>query len=275
MKSILTAATLSLSFAVPAFAAPTAQDHETLFEALALSEIVEIMREEGISYGAEIGNDLFPGRINSDWSDVVERIYDPERMIDVLRKEMADEMSDTDLTPLIAFFTGTIGSELVSLEVSGRRALLDETVENASIEALEIAAEDNSPRYQLIKEFAKTNDLIETNVVGSLNSNYAFYVGLVDGGGLPMEITDEQILSDVWSGESEIRENTIEWLYSYLLMAYQPVPDDYIQAYIDISKTEEGKDLNRAMFTAFDVLFTDMSKALGLGASRFMVGEDL
>lgn len=274
MKHVIASVCFSLSLAMPVQAA-TDDQHTALYEALMLDDIVDVLREEGIGYGGELGTDMFPERADDQWLTMLNRIYDADTMRLVLGRELKSELSDTNLDPLIAFFTSDTGRQIISLEISGRQALLDEAVEEASIEAFERAAEDNTARYQLIKEFAEANDLIETNVVGSLNSNYAFFLGLIDGGGMPNSLTDEQILMDVWSREPEIRENTTEWLYSYLLMAYQPLPDSSIQDYIALSNSDEGKALNRALFAAFDVLFTDISKALGLGASQFMIGEDI
>ena len=64
---------------------------------------------------------------------------------------------------------------MVSLEVSARRALLDEAVDVASKEAAVAAKKANTERFQLVDTFVQTNDLIETNVVGAMNSNVAFY----------------------------------------------------------------------------------------------------
>ena len=77
-----------------------------------------------------------------------------------------------------------------------------------------------------MRTFIETNNLIETNVAGALNTNYAFYMGLMDGQAFGGALTEEQVLSDVWSQEAEIRSNTTEWLYAFLWMAYQP-PEPY------------------------------------------------
>lgn len=275
MKQLFASIVLFLALATNAVAGTSDEEHAALFQALGLDEIIHVMRQEGLSSATDIGNDLFPNRNGDGWINIVERIYGTDRMEAILRKHLQAELGETDIAPLIAFFTSDVGRQLIALEISGRRALLDTAVEDASKEALAIAAEDNTERYQLVKRFAEVNDLVEYNVVGALNSNYAFYIGLVDVGEFPASLTEDQILNDVWSQEPEIRENTTEWLYSYLLMAYQPLPDSYIQDYIDVSETEAGEALNRAIFTAFDVLFTDISKALGLAAASLMVGEDL
>jgi len=164
---------------------------------------------------------------------------------------------------------------LVDLEIGARRALMDEDLEEASKESAALAIADEAPRVAMVEDFIAANDLIETNIVGAMNSNYAFYIGLLDGGAFGQDLTEEQILKDVWSQEPEIRNNTFEWVYSYLLLAYQPLSDEELETYIAFSKSEAGQDLNTALFVAFDSMYEDISRALGLASSRYMAGQDL
>jgi hypothetical protein len=250
-------------------------DVAPLFEALGLPEMIEIMREEGLDYGRTIATDLFTGRSGADWTATVGEIYDAGRMRAAVEAAMTSALADADLEPILDFFTSDTGRNIIGLEVSARRALLDDAVEEASKAAAAIAQADATPRFQQVDRFVTINDLVETNVVGALNSNYAFYVGLGDGGAFPQAMAEDQILADVWAQEGEIRQNTTEWVYSFLMMAYQPLSDEDMEAYIAFSETEAGQTLNRTMFAAFDEVFTDISLALGLAASRYMVGQEL
>jgi hypothetical protein len=108
-----------------------------------------------------------------------------------------------------------------------------------------------------------------------MNANLAFYGGLLDGNAFPRQMSEEMVLSDVWAQEEMIREDTTEWVHSYLLMAYQPLSDEDLETYIAMARTDEGRALNRALFAAFDDVFTDISATLGLAASRFIVGQDI
>ena len=268
------AAALALTPAI-SFANVAKEDVANLFAAMDLDAIVSIMREEGLEYGEQIAEDLFPDRTSSDWPETVSQIYDYDTMRDGLEMQFGAALGDVDIDSLIAFFEGEVGQTVVSLEVAARRALMDEDIEEASKEAAAIAIADETPRFSLVEEFVETNDLVETNVVGALNANYAFYLGLLDGGAFGQDLTEEQILTDVWNQETEIRKNTYEWVYSYLLMAYQPLSDAELQAYIDFSETEDGQALNTALFVAFDEMFEGISRALGLASSQYMAGQDL
>jgi hypothetical protein len=246
-----------------------------LYTVLRLPEILQVMREEGISYGAKIGADLFPVAIDPDWSAQVELIYDTAAMRAQSETAFAKELEGTDIPAMLAFFGSEPGRSFSSLEVSARRAQLDEAVEAASREAAAVAMADNSPRYQLIMRFVEANDLIETNVVGALNSNYAFYQGLMEGGAAEPGLTDDEILANVWDQEPEIRRTTTEWVMSFLLMAYEPLSDADLEAYIAFSETPAGADLNRAVFDAFDQMFIDISRALGRASAKYMIGATL
>ena len=272
---MLRAAVLIVLLAFAPLTAAAQNRTAPLVEALQLEEILRIMREEGLGYGEELAEDMFPGRGGSVWSDTVSQIYDFEAMRDTMVTAFEAEMEDVDIEPLTEFFTSDLGRQIIALEVSAREAFLDDTIEEASNARAAQLQEQDDPRYQLVREFIDANDLVETNVVGALNSNYAFYLGLIDGGSFPYELTEDQIIADVWGQENEIRDNTTEWLYSYLLLAYQPLDDDELQRYLELSQTEEGQAMNRALFAGFDLMFVKISRALGLSVSRYMGGEEL
>ena len=274
MFRLIAAPVLVLMFHTAAFAQNVAPI-DTLFRALGLPEIIEIMREEGIRYGNDLEADLFDGRGGTGWAAVVENIYDLGRMNDTVRNRMDAELAGADLAPMIGFFISERGREIVRLEIAARRALLDESVEAASRDALAAMIADEAPRFGLLEEFAEVSELVDSNVVGALNSNYAFYMGMAESGVFPGEMTEDDILADVWSQEDAIRVETEEWLYSYLALAYQPLSDDDLQTYTAFFRTREGTVLNRAIFTAFDEMFVAVSLALGQGAARFMEGQEL
>jgi hypothetical protein len=244
------------------------EDVAALFAAMELPEMIEMMREEGLEYGEQIAQDLFPDRVSVNWPDQVSQIYDYEMMRNGLETQFGVALGDVDIDTLVTFFESDTGQAIVELEIAARRALMDDDFEEASKEAAAIAIADNSPRFGLITKFVEANDLVETNVVGAMNANYAFYLGLMDGGAFAQELTEDQILTDVWSQEDEIRKNTYEWVYSYLLLAYQPLSDDELQSYIAFSESAEGQVVNTALFVAFDEMFEGISRALGLAASQ-------
>lgn len=248
---------------------------DALFEAIGMPQMIEIMREEGLAYGETLAQDMLPGGPSAQWSIAVSAIYDIEMMYEEVRGAFGEAIEGDDIDRMLAFYTAEPGTTIVNLEVSARRALLDDAVETASKENAAIAMADETDRYVMIKDFIEANDLIESNVVGALNSSYAFYMGLIDGGAMPAGMTAETALEDVWMQEPEIRSNTTEWAYSFLLMAYQPLSDDDLAAYLAFSQTEAGRDLTDALFVAFNGMFDDISRALGLASSRFMISQEL
>ena len=247
----------------------------TLADALGLPEIIAVMRAEGLVNGMELADEMFPTRGGESWTTMVEVIYDVDWMTDAVWTSFAAELEGTDVAPLIAFFDEPAGRRIVGLEVSARQALLDDEVEAASKDrVLELSA-DADPLLDQLEIFIQANDLLEYNVVGAMNSNYAFYTGLQDGGAFDETLTEEQILTDVWSQEEVIRADTEEWLYAFLAMAYEPLDEAELDGYIAMSETPEGQALNRALFVAFDKLFVKISHSLGRSAATFVVGEDL
>ncbi len=275
LRHTLTAVSLALLVPMPALADSHEGAVDELIDVMAFDELIAVMREEGLGYGDQIAEDMFGGRTTGEWDAAIDQIYSETAMSDAIRSGLVTALDGADVATIIDFFSTELGQEIVELEIAARRALLDEAVEEASKEAAAIALIDETPRAQLLTEFVETNDLVETNVVGAMNANYAFYVGLIEGGGFAGGLSQDELLADVWSQEDEIRQNTTEWVYSYGLLAYQPLSDEDLQTYIDFSNTEAGEDLNAALFAAFDGMFEDISGALGRAASQAMIGQDL
>lgn len=245
-------------------------------EAMRLPEIFAIMADEGGEYGRTLEESMFPGSGGVRWAADVARIYDAGRGYVRFREGFDRRLSGSaHLAEIEAFLTGELGRKVVELEVSARRALLDDAVEEAARMKLAELAARGDPKYALVQEFIAANDLIESNVVGGLNAAREFYLGLADGGAFDGEMTEEQILQDVWSQEPDIRAETEGWIGALLSVAFAPLSDDELRRYIAFSRSPAGRDLNRALFAAFDESFLALSRELGLAAAKYIVGQTL
>lgn len=274
MRHIFLPFLMIVGLALPAAAQPSGRVAD-LTAALRLADLVEVMRSEGLVYGREVEQEMFAGRGGDRWAAAVDRIYDPDRMLTTLTDTLEAEMSGTETAPLIAYFTSDPGAGVVEREISARRALLDPGAEAQSVLRLEEMRADNDPRLDLLGRLIAANDLIEQNVVGALNANFAFYAGMTEGGAFAVPLTDTEMLRDVWTQEADIRAETEDWLYSYLALAYGPVSDATLEGYLALSETEAGQRLNAALFAGFDRAFVRISRELGLAAARFVAGEDI
>ncbi len=263
------AAFLLIVAALPLRAAPA----DDLIRALRVPDMLEIMRTEGLNYGADMAADMFATGQNPKWEKLVSDIYDTDKMETLVRQSFVSTLENTDTGPLVDYFTSEAGRYVVTLELSARRAMIDKTVEETARAAYHTAVEEGDPRLEQIDSFVEANDLIEANVAGALNASYQFYRGLVDGGAL--SLSEDDILRDVWTQEEETRADTREWLYGYLLMAYEPIADDALEVYFDLAATPEGQALNRALFAGFNRMYDEISYALGLAAAAQMRTQEL
>jgi hypothetical protein len=252
-----------------------------LMEVTGLDRIIALMREEGLAYGADLDTDMLGGGGGRTWAALVDRIYDVDEMTALVHGAFRAAFGDADPAPLIAFFESETGRQIISLEVAAREAFMDDSIEDAAREAFRLVAPDLDapsprgldPHLSAIDAYVTVNDLVGFNVMGAMNANVLFYRGLVDGGAFAM--TEAEILSDVWLQEEETRAETREWVYAFLMLAYQPLDPAQINAYADLSATPEGRAMNRALFEAFGVMYGEVSRALGLALARQMQGEEL
>lgn len=263
---------LALLITGPARAADPAQLQD-LFNALHIKDTIDVMHDEGVEYGREIGQDMLPEGDKGGWQQVVERIHDKDWMRGVVEQGFTDALQNNDLSDILAFLQSPQGQQIVQLEIAARRAFLDPAIEEAARTRLEQRRDDKAPVLDAIDQLIQDSDLIERNVMGALNSNLVFYNGLVDGGALEMSQAD--IVADVWSQEETVRDEARDWLNAFLLMAYETLDKAELQAYIAFYQTPEGKVLNRAMFDAFDAMYEELSYILGRALARHMQSEKL
>lgn len=263
------------TFAAALLAAPPlwADPLDDLAAAVGIPDVVVLMRTEGLDYGAELGRDMGVEGIGPSWQATVSDIYDPELMESAVRAGFDEVMGDTDVSALLDFFQDGPGARFVELELSARAAMLDESIEEAAREGFREMEAAETERFVLMQDFVEANDLIEWNVEGALNASYAFYAGLSQGGAI--DVPEAELLAEVWSSEPEVRADTREWVYGFLLMAYGPMSDADLQAYTDLSRTEAGKRLNRALFRGFDIMYSDISRALGLATAQAQQSQEL
>lgn len=262
----------------PGAPAQIADSIAELGEILMIGPVLNVMREEGIDYGATLEAEMFPGAGGARWQAIVELIYDTATMRKRFDAALAVELGAGDpagLAAMAGFFGDERGQRILTLELEARRALMDEAAEEAARLTAEDMRDEGDPRMAVLEDFARLNDLVESNVAGALNSNLAFYKGMAEGGAFGDAMTEEQILTDVWSQEADIRMETEAWLFPYLALAYGPLSDEDLAAYVAFSATAEGKRLNAAVFAAFDTVFSAISYDLGRAAARQMQGEDI
>ncbi|MBA4351060.1 MAG: hypothetical protein C0427_07425 [Rhodobacter sp.] len=260
-----------------AAAAAVAAEVLALTQTMQLGDLVGILRQEGIDYGTQLETDMFPGAGGQGWQATLGLIYDGQRMEEALVASLTQELakSPDDIAAMQGFFGSDLGQKVLKLEIEARRTLLDDAAEEAARIAWEDLGSGETARVEQLERFVAANDLIESNVMGALNASLAFYQGMQEGGAFGGEMTEEQMLTDVWGQEGDVRQQTAEWLYPYLTLSYGPLSDEELDSYIAFSESPEGQVLNAALFAAFDDVFTPISKALGLAVARQMAGQDI
>ncbi|PJF08393.1 hypothetical protein [Pseudorhodobacter sp. MZDSW-24AT] len=248
-----------------------------LTETLRMGDVFAVMREEGLAYGRTLAAEMFADDGGPQWDSAVSLIYDADTMRSRFEAALTEALAGAggNLSAIEGFFGSAQGQAILQLEVEARRALLETEIEDAAKLAWEDLQAEGGARVEKLTRFAATNDLIESNVMGALNANLAFYRGLSENGGFPQPMSEDDMLADVWGQEPDVRAETEDWLFPYLMLAYQPLAEEDLDAYIAFSETAAGKTLNAALFSAFDKVFTQISYDLGRAAAGQMQGQDI
>lgn len=248
-------------------------DVTRLIDLLGFRETVEIMREEGLNYGAEVGQEMLPEADTSAWQSTVARIYDADKMLALLAEDFRSELRNADLAPMLSYFGGAEGREIMRLELEARRSFLTDEAEAAAIEEYDALRDKDAEVIRQVEQIISDSDLVEFNVMGALNASLMFYRGLSDGGAY--DVSEEDILSDVWAQEDETRRSSHEWLGAFLTLAYGSLDGDTLDRYAAFYRTPEGRELNRAIFATFDRMYEELSYLLGLAVADHMQSEPL
>lgn len=277
---------ICLAMGAPAFAqssetpaAPLSPQpsQSTLAQALQLDGLFAVLREEGLAYGTTLEADMFPGGGGPDWSRSVAAIYDTAQLRGRFDTALETALGDDTETRarIVDFFTSDLGQRVVRLEIEARNAFLDEATEEAARVAADKGFSKRDPKQALLRRFIEAGDLVEMNVAGSLSGSFAFMTALSDAGVYGGLRPEDEIMSDVWAQEEQIREDTTSWLYAYLGLAYSPLTEAELEAYAEFMESPAGQRLNAALFTAFDEVFRQVSYDLGRAAGLAMLGRDI
>jgi hypothetical protein len=245
-------------------------------EVMRLPDLFQVLREEGLAYGDSLQADMFPAGGGEDWKAEVSGIYDADRLEAAFAKALAEGLADRpqSVSGIVDFFGSDLGKRIVGLEIEARRAFLDTAAEEAARVAADDAAGTRDPKVALVRRMIEAGDLLEMNVAGSLSSSLAFMTGMADSGAYGA-LPEDQLLSDVWGQEEQVRADTSTWLYAYLGLAYAPLTEAEMETYVAFWESPAGQDLNAALFTAFDRVFRQVSLELGRAAGRAMQGRDI
>lgn len=250
---------------------------DQLSEVLQLDALFAVLRDEGQAHGATLETDMFPSGGGQEWKNAVSAIYDTTRLragFDAVLTEQLGSDPET-VKAIVTFFGSDLGRKIVGLEIEARRAFLDTAAEEAARVAADDAAAARDPKVAQVRRMIEAADLLEMNVAGSMSGNLAFMTGMAGTGAYGSDMPEDQILSDIWAQEEQVRAETSTWLYAYLGLAYAPLTTEEMDAYIEFWESPAGQRLNAALFTAFDRVFRQVSFDLGRAAGRAMQGRDI
>jgi hypothetical protein len=250
---------------------------------LQTAALMEVLAAEGRAHGGEIGDSTFDPITAARWAAVVSAIHNPDAMRLLFDAALngALAMHAEALVEIEAFLASAAGRRIVGLELEARRALIEPAASDAAALAFQRLQARGDARLAALRRFVEVNDLVEANVTGGLNANFAFLRGIAEaggglGGGLGDGAIDEAgILADLWSQEDVIRQETEDWLLPFLALAYRPLTDAEMDDYIAFCASSAGRVLNRALLAAYDALFVAISQQMGRAAGRMMAGSDL
>ncbi|MGV6848608.1 MAG: DUF2059 domain-containing protein [Marinibacterium sp.] len=251
-----------------------AQPVEDLASVLRIDDLMGLVREEGLRNAAEILPKTASGTVSDPILRAAVDVFDPVGMQADMREALELRMSPAQMRDAVAFFSAPAGRNLIELELSARRAIMDPQIEEIARAAWqERSGREDDALVDAIRRFVRINDLITRNAGATMVARYEYLQGLAEGGG--KVIDEDAALMEIWAHEPEVVKETESWLMGYLLLAYGPVPVADIEAYNEFSLDPAGEALNDAIFAGFETSYRRIARALGRIAGEAGAARDL
>ena len=123
-----------------------AEEPKQVLRALGLSDVIAVMRQEGLAQGADMSGALLLSGAASDWQRSLEMIYNLDQMENTVTRRFFIELGDVDMAPVLAFLTNPTGQRLVAFELSAREAMMEGDIEQAARAAFRTLDEKSDAR---------------------------------------------------------------------------------------------------------------------------------
>ncbi|MFN7003460.1 MAG: hypothetical protein ACK4NW_08535 [Roseinatronobacter sp.] len=254
---------------------------DDISEAFFLPELFDIMATEGRNSVVADGATPLQGSALVQFEQDVHMIYAPDRMLTAFVGTLDAELADKPdvRADALAFAATELGQRILRLEIAARQALIDDDVDYVARDVLSEARSAGADarlgqRLEQVRARIDANELLELNVSLGLNTSYAYYRGMMSEDAV-FGLSGELLLQLVWEQEPSIRADIEDWIESYFLMAYQPLEPAEMDAFVSYVATPLAQDFNRAMFRAFDTVFSEISFQVGKALGRRLRAEEL
>ena len=132
---------------------------------LKLSELINIMRTEGLEYAATLNTEMLNGQGGAVWEDQIDAIYDTQLMSEVVRKEIAT-IPENQLRQINQFYGSNLGAKIVDLEIAARNAMTDNDIKNIAEDNYQIALAQDPKSLLQVNLIVSEGDLIEQKCDG-------------------------------------------------------------------------------------------------------------
>jgi len=137
---------------------------------LKVAELVDIMRIEGVDYAETLNAEMLNGQGGPVWANQVDRIYNPQKMSEVVRSGLA-KLSDDHLREINQFYGSALGAKVMKLEMAGRRAMLQDDLKDIAQDAYQRALAEDPKSLDPIHTIDRVGDMVERNVTAALTAN--------------------------------------------------------------------------------------------------------
>lgn len=241
---------------------------DDLSRLLMLQSTAELMQDEGMRNARTTSED-FTGQALGQWdADGLRAVYAPDRSLALFRQAFEARLSDEDIATLVDAFGAPFAARVVGLEVTARAAISEEDIEAAAIEMVNEVMTSDRDRIAVIDQIIEVNDLIALNLDGGEVILLEFYKTLATGNvrGIDYAVIAEEIQSQ----RQERRDDLIEWLRAFFVMAYSDLNDDELLQVLALYESEEAQKAIGAMFEVFNLVEIEAMRKLGDTIARQM-----
>lgn len=238
------------------------------------SELFALLQQESQSYGEELGAQMAGGALPG-WREEVAQIYAPEKLVARFEAGLGAALAQADARPIERWLEGAAAQRVIALELEARQRMLDPEAEAEAMAAVAEAEAAGDAKLAAVRRVIAASGVIETNVVGGLNANFAFYRAMAAHGAFPYALSEAEMLAEVAAQEEAIRADVTLWVEAYLYQAYQGLSLPELDLLAEFLASPPGQRLLAAEIAAFDQIYEESSAELGRALARHLRAQEL
>lgn len=197
------------------------------------------------------------------WTQAAGEIFQPEAIFDDLVGRMDGQLTDAEVTEIMAFLNSDLGLRVTAMEVEAQNPDIADGVDMAGPVILKDLMADDPDRIAAYQRMMDAIGAVDAGVTGALNMNFAVLSGMSASGRMAYQLSDAEILTLLASQEATIRDRVAQSAMENAAFTYRDLSDADLDGYVAFLETAAGGRIYSLMNSATDDIMAERGRQFG------------